>query len=51
MLITVLGTRDTSMDHTDEDCVLKADILVRRTEAQQIQIFHRVLQAMIHAEK
>ena len=47
----VLGTRDTSMDHTDEDCVLKAKILVRRKEAKQIQILQRVLQAMIHAEK
>lgn len=38
------------MDHTDEDSVLRADILMRKIENQQIQVFHRACQAVTHAE-
>lgn len=38
------------MDHTDEDSILRADILMRKIENQQIQVFHRVCQAVTHAE-
>ena len=38
------------MDHTDEDSVLRADILMRKIENQQIQVFHRVCQAVTQAE-
>ena len=38
------------MDHTDEDSVLRADILMGKIENQQIQVFHRVCQAVTHSE-
>ena len=46
----VPGMRDTAVDHTDEDSVLRADILMRKIENQQIQVFHRVCQAVTQAE-